>query len=287
MPHRVARIGMQALAGERAKFKADDLTEHLARHPQLAEPHQHDHFTLLFIDAGRCSLLIDGRDHELAVRDVAVIRPGAVHALRMNEALQGTAIRFTTGFFSLRYNNNVLSEFALLRQGARPVLRLTPEEHSRWKVFAGFVRHEQDAQRRHSDRVLRSYLNIILTELDRLHQPDDRLAPSAERSLHFKRFEQLLEEGFRTERRASAYAERLSITPNYLNKICRREAGRSTTELINDRVIIEAQRLLLYTDRTVAQIADELGFLNPSWFIARFKQATGHTPERFRASARR
>src|SRR5690554_7006598 len=80
----------------------------------------------------------------------------------------------------------------------------------------------------------------------------------------------------------SAYADLLNISPNYLNKICKEETGRTAGDLIRKRITIEAQRLLHYTNYTVNEIADQLGFENSSYFVTFFKKHTRTTPDKFR-----
>jgi AraC-like DNA-binding protein len=74
----------------------------------------------------------------------------------------------------------------------------------------------------------------------------------------------------------------LHISTNYLNRLCREYRGVTGGEIIRERVIIEAQRLLQYTTLSVAETAYKLGFESPSYFITFFKKNTGTTPEGFR-----
>jgi AraC-like DNA-binding protein len=95
-------------------------------------------------------------------------------------------------------------------------------------------------------------------------------------------FEQLIDKYFETKKLPSAYAELMHLSPNYLNKICKEETGQTASDLIRKRITIEAQRLLHYTNYSVKEIADKLGFDNYSYFVTFFKKQTGTTPEQFR-----
>jgi len=83
----------------------------------------------------------------------------------------------------------------------------------------------------------------------------------------------------------SFYADKLNVTANYLNKICKREVGKTAGDMIRKRIIIEAQRYLHYTNLTINEIAFDLGFENASYFITFFKKQTYFTPEQFRKNA--
>jgi AraC-like DNA-binding protein len=76
----------------------------------------------------------------------------------------------------------------------------------------------------------------------------------------------------------------LYVTPNHLNVLSRDMLGRSAGEIIRDRVLLEAKRLLTNAAMTSAQIADELNFQDNSYFNRFFKKYEGVTPEEFRRS---
>jgi AraC-like DNA-binding protein len=76
----------------------------------------------------------------------------------------------------------------------------------------------------------------------------------------------------------SFYAEKLHVTVNYLNKICKSEASKTAGDIVRKRITIEAQRLLHYTNLSVNEIAHDLGFENVSYFITFFKKQTLSRP---------
>jgi AraC family transcriptional activator of pobA len=78
------------------------------------------------------------------------------------------------------------------------------------------------------------------------------------------------------------YAEHLNTTPQNLNAICRKEYGRSASNIIADHIIKEVKRLLLYTNGTISEIAFSLGFKDSSHFTKYFKRYTGETPKQFK-----
>ena len=95
-------------------------------------------------------------------------------------------------------------------------------------------------------------------------------------------FEQLIEKHFQASKLPSDYAEMMHLSANYLNKLCKEETGQTAGALIRKRIIIEAQRLLHYTNLSINEIADKLGFENPSYFITFFKKETHFPPDQYR-----
>lgn len=95
-------------------------------------------------------------------------------------------------------------------------------------------------------------------------------------------FKKLTDKNFATLRLPKDYAALLYITPNHLNALCNDMLGISAGEVIRNRVILEAKRLLVNLDLNINEIAGKLNFADNSYFTKFFKKYTGLTPEEFR-----
>jgi AraC family transcriptional activator of pobA len=93
----------------------------------------------------------------------------------------------------------------------------------------------------------------------------------------------LVEERFRVDHHAAAYASALSVSADHLSAVARRFRGRSVKAIVQHRIHAEARRLLLHTDMDIAEIAFALGFNEPAHFSRAFRAASGMAPRRFRA----
>ena len=100
----------------------------------------------------------------------------------------------------------------------------------------------------------------------------------------FNQFIQLVNQYACRERNVSFYADKLCLTPRYLNSLIRQASNRTVMDWINEAVVIEAKVLLKYSDKLVFQIADELNFPNTSFFCKFFKRMTGMTPLAYQKS---
>lgn len=96
----------------------------------------------------------------------------------------------------------------------------------------------------------------------------------------------LIEEGYREHRPVTDYAAQLAVSQSRLNRLCKRFAGKTFSNLLQDRVALEAQRYLIYTSATVEMVSDELGFADSGYFCRFFKRRTGVSPGRFRRDRR-
>lgn len=273
---------LDLFSAEKPSFSIRELDNLLLRFPLLEEPHINVYYTVMLISEGTGTLKIDNQviqiDNEIAV----VIQPGSINSLALNKDAKGNLIVFSEDFFSLRYNSNLLHQFFLFKRSSRKHLRMETTLFQHIYGLSKLMLSEFLSPKRDQLKILRSFLNIILIELDRNWNLD---AQNKERTGHFRRlqrFEELVEEKFTTWKLPSNYAEELCLTANYLNKLCKQELGLTAGEIIRKRICIEAQRLLHFTHLTVNEIAAELNFETPSYFIAFFKKQLGITPEQFR-----
>jgi len=92
----------------------------------------------------------------------------------------------------------------------------------------------------------------------------------------------LLNEHFKREQKAGFYARKMNLSPKRLNEITRKMLGKTITQLIHDRILIEAKRELIFGGRSIKEISYELGFDDPAYFSRFFKKQSGFSPTHFR-----
>lgn len=263
-------------------FWYGELTNLLEKFPFLEFPHKQDFYTLITVDTAEGEITIDNHKIRLDSPKAIIIRPHCINSIDINRKANGSIICFTEDFFSLRYNNNILYQFSFLKREALPYMRLSDRQKEKWDKLLHLLYEEYFLQKRETKKVLRSYLNILLFELERLYSPAGFVKKKNIRQDKVHEFEVLIEKYFEAKKLPSEYAELLHVSPNYLNKLCKEETGLRAGDLIRKRIIIEAQRLLHYTHYSINEIADKLGFESPSYFVTFFKKQTEQTPEQFR-----
>lgn len=252
------------------------------KYPLLFRSFRAAFYMLLFVRSGRGCVKIDQHKVILDKHQVLILKPGNIVQFDSGNQVEGTYVAFDESFFTLRYHDNVLRGFDFLTLQALPFAHFSRAKQEKMGVVLKLMMSEYESQKRDALVVLRSYLNILLFELNELIDP----VVSGEGTNNMLKkvldFEDLVERHFREVKTPSFYAEKLCLSPNYLNKICKIERGVTAGELIRRRVVIEAQRFLQFTKYNVNEIALELNFDNPSYFVTFFKKHTGHTPENYR-----
>lgn len=213
------------------------------------------------------------------------VSPGQIHAVEIRGRAAGYLIEFSTGFFS----GSPSDQQALIQLpyfhgvGVAPVLYAHEEQAG---VFTGACRrleHEMEVPLYGQIDLLHSYMRILVVEAERCH----RVRPEAMRTecvgmLLTKRFLQLVEAHYLDTSSVVDYADMLHVTPNHLIETVRSTVGLPPGKIIHDRLLLEAKRLLRYSELQVAEIASQLNFEDPSYFSRYFRKCVGLSPRDFR-----
>jgi AraC-like DNA-binding protein len=278
----ITLLPITVFEGANEYFWMDDLKQLPEKYRFLELPNRRKFYILLFVERAQGAAIVDGAVIRLEHPKVICIKPGSIFSLESNGAAVGKIVCFTEDFFSIRYNNNMLSSFSFLGKEYGCDIRLDNLKAGEWKLLLACMQDEFREHGKGVESVLRSFLNILLCRLDREFDTGFMPAKKNTQEEKVKQFKLLLEEHFVTQKTPSFYAGMLNVTTNYLNKLCRKYEGFSSGELVRRRVTLEAQRMLHYTVLPVADIARKLEFESVSYFITFFKKNTGVTPENFR-----
>jgi AraC-like DNA-binding protein len=144
------------------------------------------------------------------------------------------------------------------------------------------MQEEQTERGTWAENILRSYLNILLHELERNIEPTEPMVQRSNKENKLNLFEKMVDEEFSFSKGPRYYADALHISINYLNKICQEFRNTTCGEIIRKRIRLEAERYLHYTSLSVSEIAFKLGFESSSYFVTFFKQKNKITPEQYR-----
>jgi AraC-like DNA-binding protein len=116
---------------------------------------------------------------------------------------------------------------------------------------------------------------LLQTKAENPHIPNQPLPV-------YDRFIQLLVKECPRLHKVNEFADLLCITPQNLNAICRKQTGKSASEIITNQLLLEAKRYILHTDNTINEIAEILSFSDASNFVKFFKKHQNITPIHFR-----
>lgn len=248
-------------------------------------PHTHRHlFQLVFARRGAARVQIDGRAEDVRAPCAITVPSGVVHAFTFEPETTGhvATIANTLIAESARQQSRELLE-PVIRHANILSFNTDPENSELIEFALGQMHRELQWQKPGRTSMFRWYLHIMLMTVRRqLDVQAQESLPRGKRPGDFHRFRVLVEKHYREQWRVSDYAVALAISPSKLNRLCHKFVGQSALDVVHDRVILEARRLLLYTDVTVSTIAEALGFRDPGYFCRFFKRQTGLSPMRAR-----
>ncbi|MEP4036939.1 helix-turn-helix domain-containing protein [Pseudophaeobacter sp.] len=275
-----SHISSYNLFGETAELAdvlhVETIRSRSALHDWRLKAHRHARLhQLLFLTNGSGLAEIDGKSQPIPTGSLVNISRGVVHGYDFAPETRGWVVTLTSDLLDhcIQASEGVR---APLEQAA--ILPLPPELGALAKhLFDEY--HRQDFARA---QVLRSLAGALIALTARaIFEADSANHQRAGNPL-FTRFEEMIERDFRKRRPLTDYARELAISPTHLNRIAHQSAGQAASQLINERMLREARRMLIYTNLTAAEIAYDLGFSDPAHFSRVFSKGTGTPPKLFR-----
>jgi AraC family transcriptional activator of pobA len=257
----------------------------------FSEPHRHNYYEIFFFAKGGGNHRIDFDDLEIKDHSLQFVSPGQIHVVSRALDSHGLVLLFSRDFFYLnQQNKDILYELPFFHTaGMMQQISLSPEQFEGLLREAVSMREEYDSGDAAREEIIRSLLNVLLIRCKRYYEQQKPLQhDSVDRSAArlYQLFRISLEKNFAQLHKVGDYAEELAITEKYLNEICKKTVGNTASSLIQDRILLEAKRLLFHTDLSGKEIAYFLHFEDPSHFGKFFRNKTGLSPGDFRDGAR-
>ncbi len=259
------------------------------RHFSVKYPHRHDFFEVLYLHRGSGYHVIDSNNYEIKPPCVFFMSPGQAHKLELSHDIEGYIFIFTADFYLLnRSNQNSLIEFPFfytIHQDNPPLLLESENDICFLESLFRQGIAEMRQTGNYTVELLRSVLDLILTTCAARYQENENLFHKGKGLILVKQFFHLLEENHLKNLSLSNYAEMIGVTPNHLTQTVKTLTGKTSSQIIKAKQLLEIKRLLVHTNLTVSEIANLLNFEDQSYFTKFFKRETGITPLQFRNNA--
>ena len=236
-------------------------------------PHGHKrYYELIYLTEGAGWHYIDFQRYPVVPHTYYLICPGQVHHWDLSEVPRGYVLMVKEEFLEQHPAPVALDELPA-------TLALAPATDAR-AVWELMEREYQQPDAPHVAAALAAYLHLLLVQLWRGRtnpQVRSHLLPPLVQA-----YKQCVEENYPRQHLVKQYANQLHITPRYLNLQCQQALGQPASQVIARCLVREAKRQLLFTAKTVAQIAGDLGFADPSYFSKFYRKQTGQVPGEYR-----
>ncbi|MBC8151422.1 MAG: helix-turn-helix domain-containing protein [Bacteroidetes bacterium] len=253
--------------------------------PDVDDFHKHTFYEIIWIEEGESRQVIDYKEYEITPNCLFFISPGQLHYFEEWKPIVGGSILFTADFFLLNQTNtDKLFELSFLDNFyAHACIQPGKKNYDDIKTTIDLITTEHSREDS-SPLICQSLLHILVLQVQRSVDSQIGQAISKKYIVLYKRFKNLLDVHFLENSSASDYASKLHITQHHLNQVIKQVTGKTTTEVIRARSILEAKRLLTFTDQPIAEIASRLNFFDSSYFAKLFKADTGLSPNDFKTT---
>jgi AraC family transcriptional activator of pobA len=237
-----------------------------------------------WLERGRARVWLDQVPREVDAPAVLMVAPGCVHAFEYAHGCTGCQVTVPTSML-----RRAFAGAPALAARLAPSLVLTAdglaEAGAQARALFSGLAEEFRAAAPGRTEALQAHVVLLATWLLRhagVARADE--ARQALRDTLVQRYRALLEIHWRRRPTLGVFAAELNVTPDHLSRACRAAVGLSALALMHERVLLEARRLLAYTDAGVAEVARELGFADPAHFSRFFARGAGRSPLAYRAA---
>ena len=249
-------------------------------HQWEIKPHRHaDLCQLLFVFKGQAELEIEGQRTQLETPAIQVLPPLSVHGFRFSEDVEGFIVTLATPLINHLQAQLGDSVHALARAENYPAGKDGDYLNSLFAALQAEYNGHQPAR----EMLMHSLVSVIMVWVSRQaivrHKASQR--PQRQRE-YLNGFIQLVEETYRQHVKVEDLAHRLGISVSHLNGTCRELAGQPALQIMHERQLLEAKRLLTYTSMTIYEMSELLGFSDPTNFTRLFRRRVGISPKAFR-----
>lgn len=250
-------------------------------------PHAHpEHLQVLLVRAGGGSIRMEDRLLPILPPAMMVVPAGIVHQIDFNPGTDGFVVTAALGCLNAAAAGDQRLATAAARPAVYPLADTGVSIPAVIDTFHWLHREFIWSAPGRRTAIIAQFMRIlvVLLRLSIAHDDPGMTAPDRDYDL-LARYRALLESSFRKQRALTFYAGALAVTPARLNAACKARAGKTASELLYDRIVIEAKRYLIYTESSVAQVAHLTGFDDPAYFNRFFTQRVGLSPGAFRKQA--
>jgi len=255
-----------------------DRFEDMPEPNNLVFPHKHNFYEILWITKGNSKQTIDYKNYEITADSLFFISPGQLHLFEEWQDIEGYCILFTEDYFlQLFQNKNILFELSYLDNlYSNPFLKLDEVAKIKLKPIIDLLFQEK------SNETILALLFVLLKQIQNLFSDKIINQNSKHQIVIFKQFKSLVEQNFNKNFALTDYANQLNITAHRLNSIIKTVCNKTASDIIKERILLEAKQLLQFSAYTISEITLKLGFEDSSYFARYFKKNTSTSPLEFR-----
>jgi len=266
-------------------FYANTLEDHLiTRHKDISLPHAHNFYLAILFTHGSGTHEVDFTAYDVKPGALFFLNPGQTHHWELSPDTKGYIFFHTRAFYELQYTNGTLGQFPFYYSMHNvPCIYPDVDEAATITSYFKSIFDENHSAGVFKTQALCSLINLIYIVSARVYvaQNPGKAESANPYYAKFRKFEMLLEERFKKEKSPAAYASLLAMTAKHLNRITQAVTGKTATDVVLERVLLEAKKEMILQRGSLSQIGESLGYEDYAYFSRLFKNKTGETPSGF------
>lgn len=267
-------------------FYVNLFSNHIALNRQLiSKPHSHNFYLCVLFTAGSGIHEIDFNTYTINPGKVFFLKPGQTHFWKFNSKPEGYIFFHSQEFYEMQFLNHKLNSFPFYYSYQNPpVLDLDKNNQNLLPLKFKELFKEYQQNNLLKDLKTKNLISDIYIELTRVYtagSKEDNLI-SSRYSTILEALETLIDTHFYTEKLPKFYASQLNITTKHLNRVVKQTINKTTNQLISERILLEAKRLIVHSNNNLTNVSHTLEFSDYAYFSKFFKSKTGVTPLAFK-----
>ncbi|HEV2530027.1 MAG TPA: AraC family transcriptional regulator [Thermomicrobiales bacterium] len=241
-------------------------------------PHRHGFHEIFLIEAGRLRHTVDGESRDIGPHSLSLISRGQVHLLDRIVGAVGWMLRVAEELLPAGAD----APFSVPPSGY-PALALSPVDLESLAAFPDLIEEESARPAGpERDAALRAVLTLLLLRIERIARTAGADHAAREEQRIYRDFINLLEQDYVAQHGVAHYAQLLGLDADRLSTVLNHVLGLSTKRVIDDRLMLEAKRLLRHSGLSLKEIAVELGYADQFHLSKVFKRIVGLSPQEYR-----
>ena len=244
---------------------------------------QQNAYSIYWIQEGKGTYNIDFEQYQFEDNVLFFLSPGQVFTVDSEQIKTAYKLTFVRDFYCIQTHDQEVACNGILFNNIYETPFVKPCEKDTAKlnfILESLIEEFQQNETAQYD-MLQSYLKQFIISSVRVKKENHVIKEDTETRL-FKDFSLLVEQNFRNMHSVTDYANRLGLSPKSITKHFQKLGAKTPSDFIKNRILLEAKRLLIYTDKTVKEIAFELGFNDPAYFTRFFTKGIEKSPLQFK-----
>ncbi|RAW00439.1 helix-turn-helix domain-containing protein [Pseudochryseolinea flava] len=251
---------------------------------KLQIPHRQEGYNVSLLLKGSMTRYIDFDRHEIHAPAIICIGPDQINQYESADDAEMICISFSQDFLIAEMKRWVACWECMF---TNVILNADEKDMEELRVYADLMLKEFSSDKPKKEIIIRNLLNAFIITIARMR---DAMASIMMMDMSsnkiVEQFKSYVDAQFKEKTQVAQYAEMLSVTPGHLNDLIKTTTGRTAKQVIDEKRIMEAKRLLFWADYNLKEIAGQLSFEDDSYFNRYFKKHTGFTPSAFQRTIR-